>query len=144
MSLVGININTKANGRVQSQLSINQAARPLTANMAQVGLGKTFSGLLPGRAPPPAPSLDLPLAQKGKYPKSRSSSPRALEVSSPLAGLSTQHAAALPGPGQDLSQHHLLGAQLVALTCGCLLQSFPGSCQLPPRGQSLLEYLIGS
>lgn len=55
MSATGININKKQMDLCGGQLSINQAARPLMANMAQVGPGETFSWSPPGQtvtAPP--------------------------------------------------------------------------------------------
>lgn len=48
----GININKKQMDLRGGQLSINQAARPLTANTAQVGPSETFSWPPPGRTPP--------------------------------------------------------------------------------------------
>lgn len=52
MSPTGININKKQMDLCRGQLSINQATRPLTANMAQVGAGRLSHGLEP---PPPHP-----------------------------------------------------------------------------------------
>lgn len=137
MSPVGININTKANGRMQSRLSINQATRPLTANMAQVGLGKTFSGPLPGRMPPPsALSLDLPLAQRSKYPTTRGRSPGCRRADRLRAGLwrsphlpqgwLTQHTA-LPGLRTRAVTTSWVHSATVTFTGGCLLQSLAAS-----------------
>lgn len=119
---------------MQSQLSINQATRPLTANMAQVGLGKTFSGPLPGRIPPPpsALSLDLPLAQRSKYPTTRGRSPGCRRAGCLPAGLwrslhlpqgrLAQHTA-LPGLRTRAVTTSWVHSATVTFTGGCLLQS---------------------
>lgn len=56
VSPAGININKKQMDLCGGQLSINQTARPLMANMAQVGLHGDFShGHLLARLPPLTP-----------------------------------------------------------------------------------------
>lgn len=65
MSPTGININKKQMNLRRGLLSINQAARPLTANTVQVGPGQTFSWPPPGltAAPPPPPPTPRPFSK---------------------------------------------------------------------------------
>lgn len=143
MSPTGININKKQMNLRRGLLSINQAARPLTANTVQVGPGQTFSwpppGLIPRRPPPPPPGPFLshsgtnsgpeggavrfrrPSRLRGiwrfpclQVPKGRSGPARTPACRNPgPAGLASQVPGAAPAGGCALQPLPALAAPLV-------------------------------
>lgn len=155
MSPAGININKKQMDLHGGQLSINQTARPLTANTTQVGPCKTFSWPPSGRTSLPHP-----------YPLPGSRSP-----SGHSGANSGWEGGAVPGAGDRAVSPALFGGTLPsgtpgsegpsthpcptrwalpppwvrgAVPSGTVLCSLFKYWQLPYCGQSLLKSLIGN